>query len=62
VSKFWTKDKKVKTKLEKSKLNTHLFDLITRAVNWLNTNEYKNKILKWETAYWGEIPADFGRK
>ena len=28
----------------------------------LENNEYSNPILKWNTALWGEIPADFGRK
>jgi ribonuclease HI len=28
----------------------------------LKDNTYKNKILKWETKWWGENPADFGRK
>jgi len=58
----WVKDKKIKTKLEMNTINTHLFELVDRAIIWLEKNEYKNKILKWETAYWGEIPADFGRK
>ena len=39
-----------------------LFELIDRAENWLKTNHYSNKILKWDTPLWGEIPADFGRK
>ena len=37
-------------------------NLIRRAENWLRTHTYKNKLLKWETKVWGEIPADFGRK
>jgi ribonuclease HI len=37
-------------------------NLIDRAEHWLKNNTYKNKILKWETKAWGEIPADFGRK
>lgn len=37
-------------------------NLIARAENWLRNNTFKNKILKWETKVWGEIPADFGRK
>jgi ribonuclease HI len=36
--------------------------LLDRAVKWLHQNNYKNKILKWETKAWGENPADFGRK
>lgn len=58
----WVKNKKVKTKLELNKKNKKLFDLIDRALKWLLSNTYENQILKWETKYWGEIPADFGRK
>ncbi|MCD4681311.1 MAG: ribonuclease H family protein [Bacteroidales bacterium] len=58
----WLKDKKIKTKLEQNLVNAHLFELIDRAINWIKNNKYENEILKWETAYWGEIPADFGRK
>ena len=58
----WIKDKKVKTKLEKNNVNDYLFKLVERAIKWLAGNNYTNKILKWETSYWGEIPADFGRK
>lgn len=39
-----------------------VFDLIQRAVTWLETNQYDTKILKWNTGAWGEIPADYGRK
>jgi ribonuclease HI len=39
-----------------------LFDLIDRAINWLENNDYSNPVMKWETGQWGEIPADFGRK
>jgi ribonuclease HI len=58
----WVKAKKIKTNLVPSPKNKELFQLVERAVAWLNSNSYKNRILKWETAYWGEIPADFGRK
>ena len=58
----WVKNKKAKTKLFKTAQNENLFDLIERAEYWLSTNSYENKILKWETQFWGEIPADFGRK
>lgn len=58
----WIKKKKANTKLEKTQYNAELFDLIERAENWLNTNKFANKILKWDTENWGEIPADFGRK
>jgi ribonuclease HI len=58
----WVKKKRCNTKLERSKKNEHLFELIERAVNWLKTNTYSTTIVKWETKAWGEIPADFGRK
>ncbi|MFW6019232.1 MAG: viroplasmin family protein [Bacteroidales bacterium] len=58
----WVKKKKANTKLPESKINHHVFDMIRRAELWLQQNTWKNKILKWETSVWGEIPADFGRK
>jgi len=58
----WVRNKKVKTKLERKPKNEKLFQLVDRALVWLRSNEYSNKIIKWETEYWGEIPADFGRK
>jgi ribonuclease HI len=59
---LWVKNKKCKTKLTPCEANEKVFDLIRRAEKWLTENSYPNKILKWETETWGEIPADFGRK
>jgi ribonuclease HI len=58
----WVRNKAVKTRLEPSPRNRKLFELIERAEKWLNEHSWPNKVLKWETEYWGEIPADFGRK
>lgn len=58
----WVKDKKCRTKLERTNKNAVLFDLIRRAEKWLETHTYQNPLLKWETKMWGEIPADFNRK
>lgn len=58
----WVKKKKCNTKLERSSKNKSLFQLVDRAVDWLNKNSYATTIVKWETKAWGEIPADFGRK
>jgi len=58
----WVKNKKANTKLEETSKNSEVFELLDRAVKWLQENKYDNKILKWETDYWGENPADFGRK
>lgn len=58
----WVRDKEARTNHNRSEKNKKLFELIDRAVKWLNENEYENEILKWETRAWGENPADFGRK
>ena len=58
----WVRDKKVNTKLERLPVNEKMFKLVDRALLWLETHDYSNQIIKWETAAWGEIPADFGRK
>ncbi|MCK9219294.1 MAG: ribonuclease H family protein [Bacteroidales bacterium] len=58
----WVRKKAINTNLTCTVKNQKLFDLVDRAVKWIRENNWPNKILKWETAYWGEIPADFGRK
>ncbi|MDA3881902.1 MAG: viroplasmin family protein [Bacteroidales bacterium] len=58
----WVRQKKCKSKLIEDSRNTEIFELIARAEKWLQTNTYTTQILKWDTAHWGEIPADFGRK
>lgn len=58
----WVRAKKANTKLVQTDRNKMLFELIQRAEKWLKENTWKNPLLKWETQYWGEIPADFGRK
>lgn len=58
----WIRQKLHRTNHEKSDKNAKLFELLDRATKWLNENEYENKLLKWETQFWGENPADFGRK
>ncbi|MCT4665049.1 MAG: ribonuclease H family protein [Flavobacteriales bacterium] len=60
----WVLDKVCRTKLSKTSKNQKLWDLIYRAEKYLRTHDWPAgvKIKKWETKYWGEIPADFGRK
>jgi ribonuclease HI len=62
VAMGWVKAKKAKTTLNFDETNQKVFDLIDRAEQWLKTNSYTTKILRWDTEKWGEIPADFGRK
>ncbi|WDF45374.1 ribonuclease H family protein [Chryseobacterium sp. KACC 21268] len=58
----WIKNKKAKTKIEVNEGNLQILQIISRAETWLLNNEVATPILKWETAIWGENPADFGRK
>lgn len=58
----WFRKKKAKTTLERTARNAILFELLDRAERWLAKHHPTNKVLKWETDRWGEIPADFGRK
>jgi ribonuclease HI len=58
----WIKRRHANTKLEVTPRNKALFEMLQRAEEWLSNNKYTNSILKWETEYWGENPADFGRK
>ncbi len=58
----WVRAKKCRTKIARHEYNQPLFELVERAEAWLAANDYPHKILKWDTAHWGEIPADFGRK
>ncbi len=58
----WVQKKYFNTSIKKTKDNKKVFELMDRALHWLKTSSYKNKILKWQTKAWGEIPADFGRK
>lgn len=58
----WVRKKTCNTKLQRNDKNKPVFDLVDRAVKWLQTNSYSSTIVKWETKAWGEIPADFGRK
>lgn len=58
----WVQAKQCKTQLSRSKRSDELFERITVAEQWLRANHFPNKIIKWRTEEWGEIPADYGRK
>lgn len=59
---LWVAQKRCKTKLPRDARTEELFGYIERAETWLKNNSYTTRLIKWETAQWGEIPADFGRK
>jgi ribonuclease HI len=65
----WVRRGRARTKLKGTEANRKLFLLIAEAEADLAHNDLgregpmsEGKILKWNTADWGEIPADFGRK
>ena len=58
----WVKQKKCKTKLERTQRTEALFQMIARAEAWLEAHKPGCPVRKWETERWGEVPADFGRK
>lgn len=59
VALFWVKSRQVRTGIADPALQ----DRVRLAMEWLEANsQFPNRLLKWETASWGENPADFGRK
>ena len=58
----WVRDRKCKSKLVPNAKNADLMQIVRRAEAWLLRNTFTNRIIKWNTEEWGEIPADFGRK
>ena len=58
----WVSKKKCKTTLERTPATEQLYNIVARAEAWLRAHAVQVPIIKWETAKWGEIPADFGRK
>ncbi len=58
----WVKDKECRTNFDRTDETKLVFEHIERAILWLQTNDYKTRVLKWQTREWGEIPADYGRK
>ena len=58
----WVRNRHARTAITPSTENAHIRQLVARAEQWLQTHHPTNRILKWDTEKWGEIPADFGRK
>jgi ribonuclease HI len=58
----WVRQGKCRTRLKPSHANQRLFEMIAQAEEELRHQASNPELLKWDTAAWGEIPADFGRK
>jgi ribonuclease HI len=57
----WVQQKQAASTLVRDESTKEIWELMDRAINWLQTNTYTNKVLKWETKEWGEIKADYGK-
>lgn len=58
----WVRRRKANTQIKPTANNAYIMALLARAEHWLQTHTPRNRLLKWQTEVWGEIPADFGRK
>jgi len=58
----WLRKKSISSSLVRDDSTKEIWQLADRAIRWLESNTYDNKVLKWQTEVWGEIKADFGRK
>lgn len=59
----WLRNRGHRSKITPNHTNAYTFELLTRADKWLQQHTFiPNRVLKWDTEQWGEIPADFGRK
>lgn len=58
----WVRTGLCKTTLRRDRESAPLFDLLAHAESWLAEHPLRNPVIKWDTAAWGEIPADFNRK
>ncbi len=58
----WVRKKQVASSLVRDESTKEIWALVDRAMLWLQSNSYPNRILKWDTPRWGEIKADYGRK
>ncbi|MCM1482810.1 MAG: ribonuclease H family protein [Muribaculaceae bacterium] len=58
----WVRNRKARTTIAPTEANAPIRALIARAEAWLQSHTPANRVVKWDTDRWGEIPADFGRK
>lgn len=58
----WVRDRRIGCTLPRDARSGAGWALADRALRWLSAHHDHARVLKWPTAQWGEIPADFGRK
>lgn len=58
----WLRRRGHRSMLKPTPRNAAVLRLLARADAWVKANTWTNRVMKWDTDHWGEIPADFGRK
>lgn len=58
----WVRDKQLNTTIDIDALDPVVRGRIIAAMRYLKSNPAPKNLKKWDTAAWGEIPADYGRK
>lgn len=58
----WVHKGRAQTTLPQTEDTEIVWNLLKRAERWLANHPITNPIYKWQTEYWGENKADFGRK
>lgn len=59
---LWVKNRAVNTNLARDNSTLEIWTLVDRALEWLRAHPNHAPMRKWNTAQWGEIKADYGRK
>jgi len=58
----WVRKRQPETKLPRTEATAEIWQLVDRAVKWLDKANFTTPVLEWDSRQWGENPADFGRK
>jgi ribonuclease HI len=58
----WVLGKRCGTTMKECEETIPVRTKIDEALAWLNSNEIVVDVRKWDTARWGEVPADYDRK
>ncbi|WP_148927662.1 ribonuclease H [Paenibacillus methanolicus] len=59
---LWVKNRAVNTNLARDASTREIWTLVDEALDWLQRHPAHAQVRKWNTAAWGEIKADYGRK
>jgi len=58
----WVRKRRPETALPRTEETAKIWQLVDRAIQWLDKANFTTPVLEWDSRQWGENPADFGRK